>query len=125
VGSYQYSREQPRPLSHRRGKPDVIGDERSLFEFYLLNNGSFDGCASRANAKRVVNEGKDRLQQAIRLKAQADRPATLLEDVADALATRHPANAETLSAELLALFDAPEERKNYLELQGVHKPGSV
>jgi hypothetical protein len=39
--------------------------------------------------------------------------------IADALATRHPGNAETLSEELLALFDAPEERKNYLELQGV------
>ena len=110
-------------LTARRSLPEpdlrVIGDERSLFEFYLLNNGSFDGCASRADAKRVVNEAKDRLQQAIRLKAEADLPATLLEDVADALATRHPANAETLSEELLALFDAPEERKNYLELQGV------
>jgi hypothetical protein len=110
-------------LTARRSLPEadlrLIGDERSLFEFYLLNNGSFGGCASRADATRVVDGAKDRLQQAIQLKAEADRPAALLEHVADALATRHPANAETLSEKLLAPFDPPEERKSYLELQAV------
>jgi hypothetical protein len=32
----------------------VIGDEKSLFEFYLLNDGSLHGCPSRAFARHTV-----------------------------------------------------------------------
>ena len=29
----------------------ILGDERALFEFYLLNNGSFKGCVGRGDAR--------------------------------------------------------------------------
>ncbi len=42
-------------LAARRALPDrelrVIGDERTLFEFYLLNGGSFSGCIGRSDAR--------------------------------------------------------------------------
>lgn len=43
----------------------------------------------------------------------------MLEHVADQLATRRPDYADGLTPELIAAFDAPDERKNYLEMQRV------
>jgi hypothetical protein len=45
-------------LDARRALPHTdlrtIGDERGLFEFYLLQGGSFAGCVGKADAAVVV-----------------------------------------------------------------------
>lgn len=110
-------------LDARRSLPymdlRIIGDERSLFEFYLLHGGSLAGCAGKADAAIAVAARQDELHQALTLKRDHDQYSVLLEDVADQLATRRHDYAVVLSAEALARCDAPDKRINYLRLQAV------
>jgi len=81
-------------LSARRSLPEadlrVIGDERTLFHFYLLNGGSFAGCLGRADARIAIASQQYRLQQLLERTAEADHYSSLLEFVADMFATNHP-----------------------------------
>jgi len=80
-------------LSARRSLPQtdllVIGDERTLFHFYLLNGGSFAGCLSRADARIAVASQQYRLQKLLERRAEANHYSFLLEFVADMFATGH------------------------------------
>lgn len=110
-------------LDARRGLPytdlRVIGDERALFEFYLLHNGSLAGCAGKADAAITAAARRDELKSALKAKWEHDQYSGLLEDVADQLATRRKDYADGLSAEALAAYDAPDKRTNYLKMQAV------
>jgi len=110
-------------LKARRSLPHadlrVIGDEETLFGFYLLNDGSFAGCTGRAAARAAVAAQEERLREALDRKYKSDRDAYLLESVADALATRNPQFAERLSADMAAAYDPADQRTNYLEMQAV------
>jgi len=97
----------------------VIGDEKSLFEFYLLNGGTFEGCASRRDVTIAVSEQQDRLKDILATKRESDSYSGLLEDVADKLATRLPDYASNLPQHLLASFDPPDARAGYLEMQRI------
>jgi hypothetical protein len=96
-----------------------IGVERSLFEFYVLNDGSFQGCAGQADARVTVAARQKHLQQRLRQKWESDRYSRILEHVADELATQNPDYASGLSPEMLARFDPPGQRTKYLKLQEV------
>jgi hypothetical protein len=108
-------------LSARRSLPlaDLrkIGDERTLFSFYLLNDGSFAGCAGLSDARLAVAAQEDRVQEAFKRKFEADQYAHLMEHVADELATRNPKYAEGVPESLLAAYDPSSQRQNYLEMQ--------
>ena len=110
-------------LNARRSLPipdlRVIGSERPLLEFYLLTDGSFQGCAGISDATVAVAAQEDRLSVAVARKKEADFYSGLLEHVADALATRHPDYATNLPLEWLELFDPTPQRANYLQLQEV------
>jgi hypothetical protein len=110
-------------LNARRSLPPrelhVVGDERSLFEFYLLNNGSMAGCLSRADARKATAAQQEDLIQLLRLKAKSDHYSKLLEHVADALATRNPECAKDISPAALAGLEPLSSRSGYLEMQGV------
>jgi hypothetical protein len=95
----------------------VIGDEKTLLDLYLLNQGSFNSCLSRADARIVVAAQQERLQDALARKRDSDVYAGLIEYVADALATRHESFQKGLPPELLAAYDPPDQRKNYLAMQ--------
>ncbi|HVH72989.1 MAG TPA: hypothetical protein VNB49_18020 [Candidatus Dormibacteraeota bacterium] len=110
-------------LDRRRALPVVdlrtIGEERLLFAFYLLNAGTFAGCLGIPDAKVAVASQKNRFEDRLRQKLDSDRFSGLLEHVANELATRLPSYAVGLSPEVLAAFDAPEQRQNYIGMQGV------
>jgi hypothetical protein len=80
-------------LSSRHSLPQtdlrVIGDERTLFHFYLLNGGSFAGCLSRADARSAVASQQYRLQKLLERRAEANLYSSLLEFVADMFASGH------------------------------------
>lgn len=103
------------PASDQR----VIADERSLFECYLLEGASLQGAQSRAQAAVIVRQQPDRLKAALAAKREADRYSTLLEHVADELATRLPDYAASTPEPLLAHFDPPDARVGYLKMQDV------
>lgn len=94
-----------------------IGDERALFGFYLLNDGSFAGCAGLSDARLAVAAQRDRVEGAFRRKFEADQYAHVMEHVADELATRDPNYAKGLPASLLAAYDPPDQREIYLQMQ--------
>jgi hypothetical protein len=102
-------------------QPDLrlIGDEQSLFEFYLLNDGSLHGCASRIDVRLAVSAQQDKIRQRLMSMRDSDYYSGLLEHVADQLATRNPDYAEGLSAAQLAGFEPLAARSAYLEMQGV------
>jgi hypothetical protein len=108
-------------LAARRSLPPtdlrLIGEEKTLFFFYLLNDGSFAGCAGRSEARVAVAAQQDRLQAALQRKFDVDRYASLLEQVADTLASRNPKYSEGMPPELLAAYDPPKSRRNYREMQ--------
>jgi hypothetical protein len=108
-------------LSARRSLPPAdlrqIGDERTLFSFYLLNDGSFAGCGGISDARLAVAAQAASLGGALERKFEADRYAHLMEHVADELATRHPNFAEGVPESLLAAYDPAAQRRNYLEMQ--------
>jgi hypothetical protein len=109
-------------LDARRGLPipDLrrIGSERPLFEFYLLGDGSLAGCAGISDAVVAAAAQENRLAEALARKKESDRYSGLLEDVADALATRHP-DAANLAAGWAGLYDHGPNRTNYLQLQEI------
>jgi len=108
-------------LAARRSLPPadlrLIGDERTLFSFYVLNGGSFMGCAGHSDARIALATQQDRLQAALQRKFEADQYAYLLEHVADELASRNPKFAEGMPPELLGAYDPADKRRNYLEMQ--------
>jgi hypothetical protein len=79
----------------------LIGEEKTLFSFYLLNDGSFTGCAGLSDARIALASEQDRLRAALRRKLEADRYAHLLEHIAGELATRNPSFAEGVAPNLL------------------------
>jgi hypothetical protein len=108
-------------LAARRSLPPadlrLIGEEKTLLSFYLLNDGSFAGCAGRSDARMAVAAQQDRLRVALQRKFEADRYAYLLEHVADELASRNPKFSEGVPPELAAAYDPADKRQNYLEMQ--------
>src|SRR5579872_593848 len=95
----------------------VLGDEKALFSFYLLNHASFDGCLGIGDAKIAIAAQADRLRAALREKTTSDRYSGLLEHVAHELATRRPNYEVGLSPEVRHAVDAAEKRQNYLAMQ--------
>ena len=110
-------------LDRRRALPvadlRTIGEERSLFAFCLLNEGSFAGCLGITDAKIAVAAQKNRFEERLRRKLECDRFSGLLEHVANELATRLPHYAAGLPPGLLAAFDPVEQRQNYIRIQSV------
>ena len=94
-----------------------IGDEKTLFSFYLLNDGSFAGCSGFSDARLIVRGREERLREALGRKLEADRYAYLVEHIADELATRNPQYSEGIPESLLAAYDPATQRKSYLEMQ--------
>ncbi len=110
-------------LSARRTLPEAslrhVGDEWTLFEFYLLNGGSFTGCTGHDDARQKLEANADAVAEALERNAEHRFYSGLLEYVADCLAVRDPDYAQGLSEHLLALFDPDGERKNYILLQEI------
>jgi hypothetical protein len=110
-------------LSARRTLPEAslrrVGDEWTLFEFYLLNGGSFAGCTGHDDARQKTLASADAVVEALERNAEHRFYSGLLEYVADCLAVRDPDYAQGLSEHVLALFDPDGERKNYILLQEI------
>lgn len=110
-------------LSSRRTLPltalRLIGDEMPLFEFYLLERTTLNGCLGHDDAKLVVAARQSDLRELLRMRAEEMFYIKAIERVADALSTRHPDFDRGLPPEFLAAFDDNKERKKYLILQDV------
>jgi hypothetical protein len=110
-------------LNARRTLPKAslyrIGDELRLFELYLLNGGTLNGCLGHRDAERAVETHSDRLQETLARASEYHYYSGLLEHVAECLATRNPRYAEGLPQRILGAFDPSDNRQNYMVLQEV------
>jgi len=101
-------------LDARRALPysdlRIVGDERALYEFYLLQRGSLAGCAGKADAAIAVAAQRDELRCALKSKRAHDRHGGLVEHVADQLATRRHDYAAGLT-QMLRQSDAQVFKK--------------
>lgn len=109
-------------LDARRDLPEAalrrVGDEPALLEHYLLRGtlwlrgGHEEAMQTLENNLAEVDALRERM-------AEHHYYSSLLEHVADALATRSPTCLEGLSAELAEKFDSAGTRQNYLRLQEI------
>ncbi len=75
----------------------VVGDEKPLFEFYLVEGNSLNGCLGHDDAKIAIAARSSELQDLLRLRAEETFYIKAIEHVADALSTRDSDFAEGLS----------------------------
>lgn len=103
------------PLAYLR----VIGDEKPLFEFYLLEGNTLTGCLGHDDAKRMITARGSELRELLMVRAEEDFYINAIEYVSDALSTRDPDFATGLSSDILSAFDDPAARSRYLVLQEI------
>jgi hypothetical protein len=97
----------------------VVGEEKPVFEYCILNGGTLTGCIGHADAKIVIAAKQRELRSKLEQRAEQVFCNEYLEYVADCLATRNADYAVGLSPGQLAAFDGPAERKNYIAMQTV------
>jgi hypothetical protein len=84
----------------------MIGDERLIYNCYLLTDASLDGITSRAEAVSLVQREAARLDELLQLRADSVIYSHLLEKVADDLATRDPPQIVSIAEGLFCIFRA-------------------
>lgn len=94
-----------------------IGDERPLFEYYLLNNRSFDGCMGYEDARITTAARQVDIEVYAYFKSVRGRRSGIIECVSDRLATRMNRCTEDLEPNMAAFYDDPATRRNYLLMQ--------
>ena len=92
-----------------------IGDERIIYEAYLLTNGTFEGVTSCQSAKQLVERGEKQLAQMIQELKDSAKYCALIEKVADELATRD----ENIPIAISDLYEPVKDRKGYLKMQSL------
>jgi hypothetical protein len=107
-----------RYLDARRSLPKNVllslGSEKSLFTYYLLQDGTFAGFTSLADTQDFLSERSEELEEVLRAKVERDFYARLFEHVADQLSGRHPQYRDGLSQAVLDHYEPTEERRAYL-----------
>ncbi len=95
----------------------TVGEEKSLFEYYLLNHRMFAGCAGHDDARIVAASKYSDIEVYNYFKPLRDRFAGYVECVSDRLATRLSDHDKNLDPEIARFYDDPRNRKNYRLMQ--------
>lgn len=94
-----------------------VGDEIPYYKYFILNEHSFAGCHSYEDARITVAARQSDFDVYLTFRPLKNRFTSIIECVSDRLATRHKYYAEGLDAKVVALYDDPQKRKNYLLMQ--------
>ncbi len=95
----------------------TVGEEKSLFEYYIVNNRALDGCYGHDDA-RIVAAAKDvDIEVYNYFKPLKNRFAGYVECVSDRLATRLDDYDKDLEPALAKLYDDARNRSNYRLMQ--------
>lgn len=108
--------------ARRRLAPSVfygIGDEKVLFETYLMMGGAFEDVKTHDDARRVISGNPVEVERALQRNAEYLYHSGLMEYVADTLSQRDPNYAKDLPAGVMAMFDPDGERRHYLLLKEI------
>ena len=104
-----------RTLPHR--SLIIVGDEVPLYKYYILNEKSFAECYGYEDARIIAAAREPGWQEFLTLKPLTNKFASVIERVSNALATRLESYSEGLNPEIVARFDPPDNRIQYLLIQ--------
>ncbi len=108
-------------LRTRRALPKkalrTVGHEKPLFEYYIVNKRTFDGCYGYEDARIVAAARDSDIEMYNYFKPLKNRFAGYVECVSDRLATRLEEYDKNLEPSLAKLYDDPANRANYLLMQ--------
>lgn len=95
----------------------IVGDEVPLYKYYILNKKSFAECYGYEDARIIAATREPEWQEFLTLKPLTNKFASVIERVSNALATRLESYSEGLNREIVARFDPPDNRTQYLLIQ--------
>ena len=110
-----------RYLDNRKSLPEeiltILGSEKTIYEFYILNNGVFPKSISLSQIGKEVESNKKQIDKLIRQKSLMDQNSFIIENVSDALSKRLEGYEKELDKNISMRYDSPLNRKNYLLMQ--------
>jgi hypothetical protein len=110
-----------RYLKARKSLPKEVlttaGLEKTMYRYYILNNGIFPNIRDLSQVVAEVKNSKKQIDELIRLKSHMDRNSYIIENVSDALSKRPDGYGEGLDERSFAKYDSPSNRKNYILMQ--------
>lgn len=95
----------------------TVGDEKPLFEYYILNKESFRGCLGYEDARITAAARESDIEMYAYFKSVRDGLGGMIECVSDRLAARLENYADGLDQNVAAMYDDPAARRNYLMMQ--------
>ena len=95
----------------------TLGSEKTIYEFYILNNGVFPKSISLSQIGVEVESNKEQIDKLIRQKSLMDKNALIIENVSNALSKRLEGYEKGLDKKTSMEHDSPFNRKNYLLMQ--------
>lgn len=95
----------------------TVGEEKPLFEYYLLNQSRFDGCCGHDDARIVAAARHLEIDAYNYFKPLRNRFAGYVECVSDRLAVRLEDYQRDLDPVIAKFYDDPRNRKSYRLMQ--------
>ena len=110
-----------RYLNGRKSLPQevlsTIGLEKTIFEYYILNNGILTNIHGLSQIVREVKNNRKQINELIRIKSHMDESSYIIENISDALSKRLEGYEKRLDEETSARFDPASNRQNYILMQ--------
>jgi len=110
-----------RYLSERKYLPQEIlttlGLEKTLYEYYILNNGIFHNISDLSQIVWEVKTNKKKINELIHIKHDMDKNSYIIESISDALSKRLKGYKKGLDKETSIRYDPPLNRKKYVLMQ--------
>ncbi len=104
-----------RYLNKRRALPKELqsrlGFEKTIFGYYILNNGSFPSVHDIPHLVKNVKDNQILINELIRNKHHKDKHAYIVENVSDVLSKRLESYEEGIDKATLEGYDSPLDRK--------------
>jgi hypothetical protein len=91
--------------------------EKTIFEYYILNNGILTNIHGLSQIVREVKNNRKQINELIRIKSHMDESSYIIENISDALSKRLEGYEKRLDEETSARFDPASNRQNYILMQ--------
>lgn len=110
-----------RYLNGRKSLPQevlsTLGLEKTIFEYYILNNGILTNIHGLSQIVREVKNNRKQINELIRIKSHMDESSYIIENISDALSKRLEGYEKGLDEKTSARFDPASNRQNYILMQ--------
>lgn len=95
----------------------TLGLEKTIYEYYVLNNGIFHNITDLSEIALEVKTNKKKINELILIKNSMDKNSYIIESISDALSKRLKGYKKGLDTKTSIRYDSPLNRKKYLLMQ--------